>query len=920
MAIMGASGSGKSTMLHLLGGLDLPTSGEVVIDGISISSLDEEHRTLTRRAKTGFVFQFFNLIPLLNVAENVALPFLIAGDPVGRHRDRIDELLRLVGLNDKAEHRPDQLSAGEQQRVALARALATAPAILLADEPTGNLDYTTGTEILDLLWDSADRLGPDDRAGDPRCARGRLRRPGARRAGRRDSRRDRSRATGRPRRDAADPSAIRAGTLGPMRLGTLAWRGLLARRLRTALALAGIALGVAAVTSTIVAGSASEQALESATTALLGKADVRLRAFADEGFGPRTVQAIRSQPGVVAAARRLGAPPHRLDRARRRRARLHAPRARDRPGDRLRDPASQPDRGHPALDELADRRARAGIMGGTQRASVVGDTLLISGRREGVPGLRIVGLMDDTGLGALEGGDVIVIARSTLDTALAVPSPIRYVDLDLGDAPSAEQIDAVEATLTEPFVAETPADVAERFASAQEGFVGVALLFGAVALVVGAFLVGNALAMTVGERARELGLLRAAGTTSRQVLGIVVRQALALGLIGSALGVVAGIALAAAMIGFLSTTRAVLVVGLPLPVGGLLAAFLLGLLITMLGAVLPAMRAARLSPLDALRPPRRGERGLSDRLRPLVLAELLVVLAGLALAAFLGVSAAIVPIALSLALLVGGAVAAAYVLEPLGRIIGRPFEWFFGAQGLLGRANLSRDRARTGLTVGAMMIGLAAVVALGTVAESARAATDRRVASILPGGHAIRSGVPLDIDAFRASFEATPGLAIASPVLELPVVRVTAEGQEEAALAGIDPNVFADHDGLIISGASREDAFAALRDGGAVLVPEALADRADIVVGQTLSLGAPGGQARDLRVAGIVALLPAGADGRRGPPRQQRRRARGVRRHDRLAVDHGPECGCRLHRLRRRGARDRRSARRGAAHGARPCA
>src|SRR5687768_8751694 len=159
LAIMGASGSGKSTMLHLLGGLDLPTSGEVVIDGISISSLDEEHRTLTRRAKTGFVFQYFNLIPLLSVAENVALPFLIAGDPVARHRERIDELLGLVGLTDKAQHRPDQLSAGEQQRVALARALATGPAILLADEPTGNLDFTTGTEILDLLWASADRLG-----------------------------------------------------------------------------------------------------------------------------------------------------------------------------------------------------------------------------------------------------------------------------------------------------------------------------------------------------------------------------------------------------------------------------------------------------------------------------------------------------------------------------------------------------------------------------------------------------------------------------------------------------------------------------------------------------------------------------------------------------------------------------------------
>ncbi len=159
VAIMGTSGSGKSTMLHLLGGLDSPTSGEVVIDGIVISGLDEERRTLTRRDKTGFVFQFFNLIPLLSVAENVALPFLIAGDHTNRHRERIAELLGMVGLADKADHRPDQLSAGEQQRVALARALATKPAILLADEPTGNLDYTTGTEILDLLWDSADRLG-----------------------------------------------------------------------------------------------------------------------------------------------------------------------------------------------------------------------------------------------------------------------------------------------------------------------------------------------------------------------------------------------------------------------------------------------------------------------------------------------------------------------------------------------------------------------------------------------------------------------------------------------------------------------------------------------------------------------------------------------------------------------------------------
>ena len=176
--------------------------------------------------------------------------------------------------------------------------------------------------------------------------------------------------------------------------------------------------------------------------------------------------------------------------------------------------------------------------------------------------------------------------------------------------------------------------------------------------------------------------------------------------------------------------------------------------------------------------------------------------------------------------------ATAFVLEPLGRVIGRPFEWFFGAQGLLGRANLSRDRARTGLTVGAMMIGLAAVVALGTVAESARAGAERWVASILPGGYAIRSSVPLDVESFRPTFDATPGVLVASPVYEVPAVRVGEGGQEEVALAGIDPNVFQDAGALIVRGAERADAYEDLRSGGAVLVPAPLAAREGIVVGR----------------------------------------------------------------------------------------
>jgi putative ABC transport system ATP-binding protein len=161
VALMGPSGSGKSTLLQLLGGLDRPTSGEVVLDGELVSRLSDADATRLRREKTGFVFQFFNLIPLLDVYENVALPFTIAGiDPRrGEAARQIHEVLELVDLLGRERNHPDQLSAGEQQRVALARALLGKPAILLADEPTGNLDYATGGEILDELWRSCDERG-----------------------------------------------------------------------------------------------------------------------------------------------------------------------------------------------------------------------------------------------------------------------------------------------------------------------------------------------------------------------------------------------------------------------------------------------------------------------------------------------------------------------------------------------------------------------------------------------------------------------------------------------------------------------------------------------------------------------------------------------------------------------------------------
>lgn len=151
--IMGPSGSGKSTLLHLAGGLDLPSEGAVAIDGIATSSMDDDALTLLRRRRLGFVFQFFNLVPTLTVAENVALPLLLDGTSRAEALRRAALLLDRVGLSARAEHHPDELSGGEMQRTALARALVTDPVLVLADEPTGNLDSETGQGILQLLRD-----------------------------------------------------------------------------------------------------------------------------------------------------------------------------------------------------------------------------------------------------------------------------------------------------------------------------------------------------------------------------------------------------------------------------------------------------------------------------------------------------------------------------------------------------------------------------------------------------------------------------------------------------------------------------------------------------------------------------------------------------------------------------------------------
>ena len=156
-AVMGPSGSGKSTLMHILAGLDKPTAGEVLVAGQDVARMDDTELTKLRRDHIGFIFQFFNLLPMLTAAENIVLPLKLAGDKPDPAW--LEELVATVGLTDRLSHRPSELSGGQQQRVAVARALVSRPSVMFADEPTGNLDSTTSGEILGLLRDSVDTLG-----------------------------------------------------------------------------------------------------------------------------------------------------------------------------------------------------------------------------------------------------------------------------------------------------------------------------------------------------------------------------------------------------------------------------------------------------------------------------------------------------------------------------------------------------------------------------------------------------------------------------------------------------------------------------------------------------------------------------------------------------------------------------------------
>lgn len=640
-----------------------------------------------------------------------------------------------------------------------------------------------------------------------------------------------------------------------MRLSVLAWRGLVDRPLRSALTASGVAIGVALVMATTITSQASAEAVERRALEAFGAADLRVRAFGDAGLSRESLVALEEIPAVELAApvteRRLllttlpgpeeqifnlaviGVVPEHETALRRHRL---------------------------AAGEFLDQGDTWGIVVGEDWADAhglgVGDELLLTGSNEGTPPLRIIGLSSEHPLVSSTDGGFAYVNRAALDEGLQFESPISYIDLDLDPAQVVTVQQAIDEVVNEPFVVETVTDARAQLDRLERSFVGMTFIFGALALFVGASLVYNTLAMTLVERTREIGLLRAAGATTRQVMRLFLAQGIAIGALGSSAGVVLGVGLAVVMLRT-GTDSGASNATLPISLGGAAFAFLLGAGVTLVASLGPALQAGRVTPVDALRPGTQPVRSVWARLRWLVVAEIVVAGAG---AILYPMEKGAAPVS-SILLVAGGLLAAvtvtAFLLKPIGRIIGWPFEKVFGAEGRIGRANLGRDHARSGLTVGALMVGLATIVALGAVADSARATGQRWVDSVLPGGFAIRSAVPLDVELYRPTMEATAGTSDASPVVNATATTLRDGHRVGVSVAGIDPTVFESSGSLLFVDGDRATVFDRLREGGAVVVPEPVARRDGLELGDMLVLETDIGET-SLEVAGVIAYtLPA---------------------------------------------------------------
>jgi putative ABC transport system permease protein len=639
-------------------------------------------------------------------------------------------------------------------------------------------------------------------------------------------------------------------------LTRLAWRSLWARRARTILTLVGIALGVGVLFAALATNDGIARSVDRTVHDLVGRADLRVEAFAEKGLSDETVAAIRGTPGVAVVApwierRAFIATPIGVGPAVHGAVTVLAV-----------DPATDPQVHDLAgVADLAPTTSRGPGALVTERLAAddglaVGTPVTLQGPGDPAAStVTVVGILPGDGpvLGAL--GRTIVV---TVDEARIAFGPIGFTRADIRLQPGAT-VDEVSSALerritTDPYVITGPSDLAASLGAATSDFQATTSLLAAVALFVGAFLIFNTLSMTVAERSREVALLRAAGATRRQVADLILVQALALGTIGSALGILVGVGLAAAMVGYVRSIASVPIDGLSVPPGGVLLAVGLGLAVTCAAAVEPAIRAGRVSPIEALRPrTTRATPGGSARLRWLIAVFLVVAFAGiLAWPHDDGTGAPIRAFAVYGILLVA-TILSPFLLAPLGRIAGIPFAVVLRTEERLARGAAGRDRSRAALTVGALLVGIAMIVAVGGVALNARRAANAWIADVVPGDEVVTSIVPVPIDDSGPgpALAAVPGVARVSPMATF---QVAYDGVRLDASTTSGADLLADGRLTFLAG-DRTAALAGLDQGGTAILPRSQADRLGLRLGDQMRFSTPtaGGTGfTDLRVSGIV--------------------------------------------------------------------
>jgi putative ABC transport system permease protein len=641
-------------------------------------------------------------------------------------------------------------------------------------------------------------------------------------------------------------------------LNGLAWRGLRARPLRSILTTAGVALGVAVLFAGLATNTGIEAAVDRTVDGIVGRTDLRIEPFGEAGLSAATYDAVAAVPGVAVAAPTIE-------------RRTYLGLESFEPGAALPPPVTvvgiDPGRELRLHDlplasgaMLADPEERSAVISATlarDDGMALGDRLQVEGL-DGPTMFRVIGILAADGPWGDPSGRAVVVPLATTEASFGETGLSR---IDLGLDPAADPAvvtAALEAALrAEPYVLSSPQDIATAMRASTGGFAGTTALIAAIALFAGAFLIFNSLSMTVVERVRELGLLRAAGATRGQLTSYILVQASVIGALGSVLGIVLGTVLATVMAAWIRTVGEVSLGGPVLTVGDAVGALVIGFIVTLAAAIEPARRAGRIAPVEALKARLDLPTARRARLRWLVAVFALV--GGFGLLVWprgTGTSSTSALVVYSVLLAV--ALAVPFVLPILVRVAGLPFALVARFEERIARVSVLRDRSRAALTVGALTIGLAMIVALGGVAQHARAAAGSWIADVVPGDLVVTSIFPRGLDeGIVELLEVAPGVATVSPIatFDMAVFGVRLDG---AAVQGAD---LATDGRLVFTAGDRAAAFAALDRGGAVIVPAGIADRDDIGLGADLAVTAIDGTLETLRVVGIAERTLPGVSG-----------------------------------------------------------